>query len=482
MKELSREARLVAARFRSARLAGVLSALLAFVAFTSQAQAQVRDIIIDDGIVSKVQMAPGTTLTIETNQPFADILIGNTAVIDVFPLTDNSLYVQAKTTGTTNVTLYSVDKQLLEVVDVRVRNDFTELERAIRSAVPSSRVTVDNVNNRIRLGGEVKDNVDLNRVVQIAQQFAGENPVINGIRVKSAQQVELDVRILEVERNAGRNLGVNLTGAGATTGRPVFQTQSSGTSGGTPFGSFVGELLEISGVQIDFVINALESKGLARRLANPKLITTSGIEANFVVGGEIPISRTTVGDNGSVGTETGYREYGVRLNFQPVVLDEGLINLRITPEVSDVDFSNLVNGQPAFITRRADTTVSLRDGQSFAIAGLLQANNARNIEQLPWLGQLPVIGALFRSTGFQKRESDLVILVTPRLVRPTAPNEKLASPLDDTRSTNDIELFLLGMMEVDRPLLRRFREGEGVVGPYGHIIDLEFEDGVIEKK
>jgi pilus assembly protein CpaC len=126
--------------------------------------------------------------------------------------------------------------------------------------------------------------------------------------------------------------------------------------------------------------------------------------------------------------------------------------------------------------------VSLRDGQSFSIAGLLQTDNARNIEQLPWLGQLPVLGALFRSTEFQKSETDLVILVTPRLVSPVGPDTKLASPLDNTRSSNDVELFLYGMLEVDRPLLRKFREGEGVVGPYGHIIELDFDDAIINKK
>ena len=200
------------------------------------------------------------------------------------------------------------------------------------------------------------------------------------------------------------------------------------------------------------------------------------------MGGEVPITVASRDESGAIVQATDYREYGVRLNFIPVVLDDELISLRIMPEVSDIDPSVTVNGQPAFISRKAETTVSLRNGQSFAIAGLLQANNARNIEQLPWLGQIPVLGALFSSRRFEKRESDLVILVTPRLVSPVGPDTPLASPLDDSRSSNDVELFLLGMMEVDRDTIRRFRDGAGVVGPYGHIIDLEFEDGVIKKK
>lgn len=450
--------------------------------FAGSASAQTRDITIDDGTVSKIEIAPSTTLTIETDRAFADILIGNTDIIDVFPLTDFSLYIQAKGVGVTNVTLYSADKQLLEVIDVRVRVDFSELERVIARAVPSAQIDVDNINNRIRVSGVVKDNVDKARVLEIAAQFSAD-PVLDAIRVKSAQQVELDVRILEVERNSGRSLGVDLVGTGATSGNQVFQTSgaSRNATNATPFGSAVGSLLQISGVQIDFVINALEAKGLARRLANPKLVTTSGIEANFVVGGEVPISVGAI-ENGVAVNSTDYREYGVRLNFVPVVLDDELISLKIMPEVSDVDPSLTVNGQPAFISRKAETTVSLRNGQSFAIAGLLQANNARNVEQLPWLGQIPVLGTLFSSRRFEKRESDLVILVTPRLVSPVGPDTPLASPLDDTRSSNDVELFLLGMTEVNRDLLRRYREGTGVVGPYGHMIDLEFEDGVIKKK
>ena len=172
----------------------------------------------------------------------------------------------------------------------------------------------------------------------------------------------------------------------------------------------------------------------------------------------------------------------MRLNFLPVVLDDQLVRLRISPEVSDIDPSLSVNGQPAFISRKADTTVSLRNGQSFAIAGLLQANNARSVDQVPWLGQVPVLGTLFASREFQKRETDLVILVTPRLVAPVGPDTPLVSPLDETVPSNDVELFLLGMLEVDKQLLNRFRDGHGVVGPYGHMIDLEFEDGVIVKK
>ncbi|MGG7646071.1 type II and III secretion system protein family protein [Rhodovulum sp. YNF3179] len=450
-------------------------AMISLVALAAApAASQVRDIAIDDGEVSSVTLEPGFTLTIQADGIYADVVVGDSAVADVFPLTASSLYIQGKTPGFTNITLYDENSQLIEVIDVRVRLDFQELRDTINAVVPSAEVDVTSVNNSIRLSGRVKDAVDLQRVLDIARQYTGESStIINAIRLKDPQQVELDVRILEVNRNAGRALGVQLSdNDGSSTGASDF----------TPFGTFVGELLEISGTQIDFVINALEDKGLARRLANPRLVTTSNVEADFTAGGEVPIDESTTDENGNVATSTGYRDYGVTLNFLPTVLDDGLIRLRVRPEVSDVDTSLSVNGNPAFISRKADTTVSLRDGQSFAIAGLLDTSNERNVAQLPWLGQLPVLGTLFRSTEFQKQETDLVILVTPRLVRPAAPDEPLVSPLDGTRSSNDVELFLLGMLEVDRDMIRAFELGEGVVGPYGHLIDLEFDDGLAVKK
>lgn len=431
------------------------------------------------GPVVPVEIRPGFTLTLSTNVPFTDIVVGNSQVADVFPLSDRSVYVQGNNPGTTNISYYDANKKLLGTTILKVRTDFSELQQAIDGAVPSARVDVENLNGRIRISGVVKDNVDRDRILEIAQQYS-ENPVVNAMRVVDPQQVQLDVRILEVSRNFGRELGVNLTGTNAGVTR--MRTGNATSAPVVPFGSFVGNLLEIAGTEIDIVINTLEDKGLARRLANPTLVTTSGIEANFVVGGEVPIIEAEADDDGNVAAETGYREYGVRLNFRPVVMDNNQISLRIRPEVSDIDTSVIVNGNPAFISRKADTTVTLRDGQSFAIAGLLQVNNERNIQAVPWISQVPILGTLFRSTAFQKNETDLVILVTPRLVQPGTPNRPLVSPLDQTRSSNDVELFLMGMLEVNKDMIRGYRNGEGIIGPYGHIIDLDFNDALLTKK
>lgn len=461
-------------RRMTSRILSAVGLCLALVALPGTLAAQERFLALGGSrAVEPVIMKPGFTLTVQTDRPFSDIVIGNSTIADVFPLTDDSVYVQANTPGATNVSFYGPDKELLGVMILNVRVDFQELQQAINRTVPNANVSVGNINGRVRVSGEVRDGPSLARVLELAEQFS-DQPILNAVRVTDPQQVQLDVRILEVSRNAGRELGVGLLSDKGNTGIP---------STNVPFGSFVGNLLSIAGTEIDIVINALETKGLARRLANPTLVTSNGVEANFVVGGEVPIQETTLNPEGvPIGTGTEYREYGVRLNFRPVILDNSKISLEIRPEVSDIDTSVTVNGQPAFISRKADTTVTLRDGQSFAIAGLLQVDNERNVQQLPWIGQIPILGTLFRSTAFQKSETDLVILVTPRLVRPSAPGEPLISPLDGSRSSNDVELFLLGMLEVNKDMIRSFVDGTGIVGPYGHMIDLEFDDALVKKK
>ena len=220
-------------------------------------------------------------------------------------------------------------------------------------------------------------------------------------------------------------------------------------SGAAPFGTVVGTLIS-NGVQVDAMIRGLEERGLARRLAEPNLVALSGDTASFLAGGEFPFPVQS--QLGQVTVE--FKKFGVGLAFTPTVLDHGVINLKIEPEVSQLDPTNFVQvggiRVPSLIVRRANTTIELRDGQSFAIAGLLQSVSSTDASQLPWLGDVPVIGALLRSTHFQKRETDLAIIVTPRLVRPTRPGDTVRTPLDNTAPGNDAEQFLLGRAEVPK--------------------------------
>ena len=225
------------------------------------------------------------------------------------------------------------------------------------------------------------------------------------------------------------------------------------------------------GITTDAFINALEQQGLARSLAEPNLTALSGDTASFLAGGEYPIP--VAGSLGSVTVE--YKRYGVGLAFTPTVLKGGLINLKIVPEVSQFDPTHNVslgNGLsvPALIVRRADTTVELRDGQSFVIGGLLQNNTTASQDQLPWLGDVPILGALFSSKSYQKNETDLAIIVTPRLVRPTRPGDPVKTPLDNTLPANDIDFFLMGKAEIS-PAEARLAVGHQ--RPFvGHILDV----------
>jgi len=309
----------------------------------------------------------------------------------------------------------------------------------------------------------------------IARDFAGDQ-VTNSMSIAANQQVNLEVRFVEVNRTAGKDLGINWAfngkDIGAGTGSAVAISQPSlglgALSGSLPFGSLVANILG-KGINPDVLITALEQKKLARRLAEPNLTTLSGQKASFLAGGEFPIPVSE--ENGKVTVE--FKSFGVRLDFTPVVLDDGLINLQVDPEVSEIDFANSVQLRegginiPGLSVRRASTSVELRDGQSFAIAGLLQSVNSKTADQVPWLGDVPVLGSLFRSSSFQKRESDLVIIVTPRLARPVGTKEQLHDPLQNPLPSNEPEFFLLGKLEVSKKQLDLTYHGV-----YGHIIDL----------
>ncbi len=230
-------------------------------------------------------------------------------------------------------------------------------------------------------------------------------------------------------------------------------------SGSLPFGQLVTNLID-HGLSVDVLVQALEQKGVARRLAEPNLVALSGDTASFLAGGEFPIP--VAADNGQVSVE--FKKFGVGLDFTPTVLDNGLINLQIAPEVSQIDptasvrFNNIEI--PGLIVRRAKTTVELRDGQSFVLAGLLQSTGNYDLRKFPWLGDIPILGALFRSSSYRKAETDLVIIVTPRLVHPLAPGARIASPLDGAAPPNDVDLFWNGRTEISRANLRRLAKAE----------------------
>ena len=438
------------------------------------AAAQVDLVQIGDGQSGAVRATLGKSQTLQTNRSFVDLVVGDPEIADVMPLTDRTMYVLGKKVGLTNVAVYNAMKQLVGTIEVEVGADTARLSADIDRLAPGTAARASSANGRTVLTGPMPDSVSAARAVGIARHYGPD--VVNDLVVRSPQQVMLEVRFVEASRNAGRELGVNWRavgknfGAAGTAALNVAASTGNGLpTGNTPFGTIIGRVLS-SGIEADVIVQALEERGLARRLAEPNLITMSGEKAHFLAGGEFPIP--VAGDNDQITIE--YKKFGVSLTFTPTVLASGVINLRIEPEVSQLDYTNTVRtatvAVPALIVRRASTVVELRDGQSFAVAGLLQSINQETQEQLPWLADVPIIGTLFRSAAFERKETDLAIIVTPRLVRPAKPGQRLKTPLDNTAPANDLDLFLNGQQEVSVAKARV--AGTAPLPPTGHFLDL----------
>ncbi len=484
--------------------------IAAALGFVCDAHAQAGKIIQISGAnrTAMVVVPIGKSQDTHTDTSFVDVTVGDPEVADVNPLTDHTLSILGKKIGTTRVQVYSDNKKLIGIFDVEVTYDITRLSNELIRRFPGARLEASSVNGRIMLSGSVADAATLDKAVTIARQFGPE--IINTVSVAQPQQVMLEVRFIEISRTASRELGVQWNRFGGNTlanvgnntsasnlpitpagGGNTFQNPCGSNgganvdcssilrsplvaagvlSGANPFAFLVGRIVA-GGATTDVMINALEEKGIARSLAEPNLVALSGDTASFLAGGEYPIPVSA-----SLGQVTvDYKKYGVGLAFTPTVLGQGLINMKIEPEVSQIDTQHTVsvaNGisVPALIVRRASTTVELRDGQSFAIGGLLQNNGNNQIDQLPWLGDVPVLGTLFSSKSYQKNETDLVIIVTPHLVRPARPGDPLKTPADLTDPPNDPEFFLLGKMEKQK-MKRTGGEGGGPALT-GHILDL----------
>jgi pilus assembly protein CpaC len=436
----------------------------------------------------KLKLTQHKAQTLEIPTPFAMAMVGAPDIADTLPISDRLLYIQGKKAGTTNISIFSPDKELIGSIEVEVSVDVPMVAHVVKTNLRNSNILVSGAGNQIVLGGQARDAVEAEHALALAKGAAKDADVISIMKIAQAQQVMLKVRFLEATRTAGRNLGVNLyaankslTGGVNTGGSALNPNEAEGlplvktiaTFAGTSATPYVTGLANFGG-NVDLLISALEAKGLLRSLAEPDLIALSGDSASFLAGGEIPVPvlQTNNGDSTNITVE--WKPFGVQLTFQPTVLSEGVINLRLTPSVSQLDYTNAIQNQdfviPAISKREAHTTIELRDGQSFAIAGLLQAEGLRNINQVPWLGSVPVLGALFRSSSYQQKETDLVVVVTPHLVAPMAPGKHIASPLDKTLPSNDRDFFLNGQTELNKKYGSWIPRTESDDAPYGHII------------
>ena len=428
-------------------VAGYLGAILASTVMTPVNAEVLR--VMQGQATEALNVPMNRAVVVESDVPFAELSIANPGIADISTLSERSIYVLGKAPGRTTLTLLSPDGQLITNVEVNVTPDIAEFKERLQQILPGENIEVSTANDGIVLSGQVSSTAKLDRALDLANRYAPER-VSNLMVVGGTQQVMLKVRFAEMNRTISKNLSssVGFSDGGrfsGETGTLLGSAVAGGNftyrpniAGGIQFGGTIG------GLEFGVLLEALESKGMVRTLAEPNLTALSGQEARFLAGGEFPVP----GESDSGGITIEYRPFGVELNFTPVVVDQDIINLTINAAVSSLDTANGYDtGQgepiPAFKRRETSTTVEMRDGESFAIAGLLQDDFNDSASQLPWIGDLPVLGALFRSSAYQRSQTELVVIITPHLVTPVA-GEALALPTDRIRIPTERELFLFG--------------------------------------
>jgi pilus assembly protein CpaC len=432
-----------------------LIGLICLLPFEIQAQSP-PPISVETTTPKALDLIKGKSVVLNSHHVIKRVSLADPEVADTHVISPKQLYVTGKTIGATNLTLWDPNDRVSAIFDVHVAPQTTQLKQRLHDILPGESIRVVATHDVITLSGNVSSKVKLQQALEIAEAYMPKK-VINLMQVSGVNQVMLEVRVAEMARSLTRRLGFNFSvfKDGSHFGLSLLNnlTSLSDTiSGDSPFGLNVSQAVNsllrfgAGGTTITAFLDALKENGLAKILAEPTLVTLSGQEASFLAGGEFPIPVSQRSDSVTV----EYKTFGVALQFTPNVIDQEKISIRVAPEVSDLDFSNAVTLTgfviPALTTRRAATMIELRDGQSFAIAGLLNQTVREVISKLPVLGEIPILGALFRSSSFQKDETELVIIVTPHLVKPLD-MEAQTLPTDQFVEPNDFEFYLFGRTE-----------------------------------
>ena len=434
----------------------------------------------------------GKSVILDIQALIKEYRVDGPEIADIFPLGPHEARLMGKTPGVTFLRLLQEGDRPYAVLGVEVTPDMSGLKMKLHEILPDETgIKVTATQDSITLSGTVSGPGYMTQALALVQSYAprdreGRPKVVNLLEIAGVQQVMIEVRVSEMSRTLTKQLGFNfstVSSSGKQFGVSTLNSLTSFPSGGFPanplsVSSSVNGVLSFlgNGATWTAFIDALQDNGLLRVLAEPTLITLSGKSANFLAGGEFPVPVPQPGITAIVTIQ--YKPFGVGLNFTPTVLSDGRINMIIAPEVSELDFSQAVSLQgyiiPSITTRRVSTTVELADGQSFAIAGLLQEEIKEDIQKFPLLGSIPILGALFRSSSFTKSETELVILVTPHLVKPLDLS-KQTLPTDTFVEPDDFEFYLEGRLEgrdggkAASALPRTLKKG-GLEGDFGYIL------------
>lgn len=409
--------------------------------------------------VQRLDLVFGKSRVLETPAPIKRASIANPEVADAVILTPTQIYLTGKSIGVTNLTLWHDNERISSIMDVVVTPDLTRLKEDLHTVLPQEKeIAVTATSDRVTLSGTVSSTSVLPKVLEVAEAHAPKR-VVNLLHVGGVQQVMLEVRVAEMNRELIRRLGINFNYmgpenfgisllGGLTSLNQLTQVGPAATLIDQTVTQTINGVFGFGTGSLSWTgfVDALVEQNLVKVLAKPTLVALNGQEAAFLAGGEFPIPVPQ-----AFGVVTiQFKKFGVGLVFTPNVLNDQHISLNVAPEVSELDFQNALRLQgftiPAITTRRASTTIELGDGQSFAIGGLLRDNVRESIKKFPFLGEMPIVGALFRSSSFQKNETELLIIVTPRLVKPLDLTTQ-SLPTDFYVEPNDFEFYLLGYAE-----------------------------------
>ena len=433
----------------------------------------------------RLSLTVGRSIIIQSPGPVRRVSLVSPEIADAMVLTTQQIYVTGKAPGITSLTLWGVDDKVTAFLDLEISPDISRLKEMLHRILPDEKdIKVSTTHDHITLSGTISSTVALSQVLALTGPYAPldeekKPKIINLLEVAGVHQVMLEVRVSEISRSLLRRLGFNFAyitsgnNFGVSLLNQLASLPAGSPAGGVGASSAINAIFRFvsNGTTWTVLIDALKEEGLLKVLAEPTLITLSGKTANFLAGGEFPIPVPQSVAAGGTTITIEYKPFGVALNFTPTVLSNKKINMVVAPEVSDLDFSNALTASgfviPSITTRRVSTVIELADGQSFAIAGLLKDDVREIVSKFPLLGDVPILGALFRSSTFRKNETELIVIVTPHLVKPLD-MAKQTLPTDAYVEPDDFEFYLLGRLEGKgkvHPV-----KGSGLEGQFGHIV------------
>lgn len=391
----------------------------------------------------------GKSAVIDLPRDAKDVLVANPAIANAVVRSARRAYLIGVAVGQTTVVFFDADGRQIVAYDIEVGRDATGVRDALRRIIPTASIRVDAVNDSVVLSGVVANALDAQNAVETAARLVGDaKKVINGLVIKDKEQVLLKVSVAEVQRSVIKQLGIDLNGASIAVGTTSlnFQVNNPFTVQGAPItANNITPTFPISGGSITATVRAMEQTGVLRTLAEPNLSAISGETARFLAGGEFPIP-SGVACTGTVCTpQITFKQFGILLEFLPVVLSEGRISLRVATEVSELTSEGAAFGVPALKVRRASSTVEVPSGGAMVLAGLIQEQTKQNINGLPGLMNVPVLGSLFKSRDFQKGLTELVIIATPYLAQPVA-RQALTRPDDGFADASDPAVVFLNQV------------------------------------